>query len=135
MGTPSCGSISFLYFLPNDILFYRRGKSVIKKIQMLLLAGLSLASAIGLSTWVALVFLAFIGIATFLFFFLYIDKKLVTSMVVVVILAFITASPFIIGVLNNGTGSEASPIVFQRCVNYCPSPHLLRGFLITFSKI
>ncbi len=93
--------------------FSEEEKRLSKKIQILILAGLSLASAIGLSTWVALVFVAFVGVTILIFFFSNTEKKLAISMMLIGILAVLFAAPFLIGILHNGTGSDSIPVVFE----------------------
>ncbi len=95
------------------VYFSEEEKRLSKKIQILILAGLSLASAIGLSTWIALVFVVFVGVAILFFFFSKIDKKIAVSMMFIGILAALFAAPFLIGILYNGTGSDASPVAFE----------------------
>lgn len=97
------------------IVFYvsEEEKCLSKKIQILVLAGLSLASAIGLSTWVAIVFFVFAGVASLYFFFLSAEKRLAFSMMFIVILATLFATPFLVGILKNGSGTDAAPVVFE----------------------
>lgn len=100
-------------FALSILCFSGTKKSLLKKIPLYVVCGLSLASAIGLSTWVAIVFAFFLGIASFILFVSKLDKSLAVEFGLIGLVALIFSSPFLAGVFQGGTGAEGAPIIFE----------------------
>lgn len=96
------------------ILFYHRNESgVLVRGASIVTAGLSLASAVGLSTWVAMVFAVFWGISALAALFRKSDTNLLLPLIGAGALSFVFAFPFLAGILAGGTGSEGTPLIIE----------------------
>lgn len=96
------------------LLFYHRKESgVLVKAAAIVTAGLALASAVGLSTWVAMVFAVFWGISALAVLFTKSDTNLVFPLIGAGALSLAFAFPFLAGILAGGTGSEGAPVVIE----------------------
>jgi len=92
-----------------------RGKSVSKQFIFLTIAGFGFASALGLSIYVTLVFVAFWGIWIIMIFFQNTDRSLLLPMIFSGIVAVFLAGPFLMGLFQSegGGGMGQFPIVFE----------------------
>jgi hypothetical protein len=92
---------------------YGYRESASKKFPIAIITGMALASAVGLSTWVAITFSLFWGVWAL---FLFIQKKEYSTgalMIFVGLIALIFASPFLLGVIKGGTGGSGLPFVVE----------------------
>ncbi len=76
-------------------------------------AGIGLASAVGLSTWVAFVFFIFWVVWIAALFFIKKDIQAVLLMVFAGGVAIFFSFPFLFGVFHGGNGNAGSPVVFE----------------------
>jgi hypothetical protein len=92
-----------------------RGQKTSRQFAILTIAGLGFASALGLSVWVTFVFVVFWGIWIITLIIQKTERGLVIPMVVAGIIGILLASPFLIGMLQNGSGAGTgqAPIVFE----------------------
>ncbi len=84
-----------------------------KKIPIALITGVAFASAVGLSTWVAVTFSLFWGVWIL---FLFIQRKEYGAGALMIfsgLIALILASPFLSGVLTGGTGGSGLPFIVE----------------------
>jgi hypothetical protein len=90
-----------------------RSKEPSKQFATLAVAGLAFASAVGLSTWVTLVFAIFWGIWVIALLIQKTGRSLILSMVCSGIIAVLIASPFLMGALQGGDGGaeQLPPVV------------------------
>lgn len=91
--------------------YYRNGPAA-EKLPQIVLAGLAFASAIGLSTWVTLVFAVFLGVWSVVLLFWYKDKTAFLLFVLTGAAALLFAVPFLSEMLNGGTGAGI-PLAFE----------------------
>lgn len=90
-----------------------RDQKLSRQIQAMVIAGLAFASAFGLSVYVTLVFVIFWGIWMIV---LFLQKKRQLSLVMALagIIAAIAISPFIVGLIDGGSGNTGGlPIAFS----------------------
>jgi hypothetical protein len=91
-----------------------RGQTRSKQFVALTIAGAAFASAVGLSVWVALLFVLFWGIWMFFLYFQKEQRALLLPMLVTGVVAVILASPFLSGLLSGGSGgASAFPIAMD----------------------
>ena len=90
-----------------------RNKEPSKQFATLAVAGFAFASAVGLSTWVTLVFAIFWGIWILALLFQKTGRFLILSMICSGIIAVLVAGPFLIGTIQSGGGGaeELPPVV------------------------
>lgn len=98
------GLLLFQYV--NSGTYYRPGSTV-------LMVGLSFASAIGLSTWVAIIFAVFWGVWILILIIQKRERRSVSLMIMAGICALILASPFLDGVIRGGTGASGLPFAIE----------------------
>jgi hypothetical protein len=82
-----------------------------RKFPAAIFAGLALASAVGLSVWVTIVFSVFWVIWIVILIFQKNNWGIVFVMMIAGFVALITASPFLLGVLKAGSGASGPPLV------------------------
>ncbi len=90
-----------------------RGRSITKQFIILVIAGFGFASAVGLSMYVTLIFVAFWGIWFVLIFVQKTDRSLILPMILSGLLAIFFASPFLLGLFQGGSGAGQFPIMFE----------------------
>lgn len=99
------------------LLHYARGKSQTRQFTILAVAGLSFASAFGLSVYVALVFVVFWGIWLGMLFIKREDNSsLILPMISSGVIALIISAPFLVGLFQGGGSGDSGvglPIVFE----------------------
>lgn len=78
-----------------------------------IIAGLALASAVGLSTWVTITFSIFLGVWIISLFTRNNNRNLITLMILTGVVAVLSASPFLSGVIKGGTGASGPPIIIE----------------------
>jgi hypothetical protein len=90
-----------------------RSKKPSKQFAILAVAGLAFASAVGLSTWVTLVFAIFWGIWVIALLIQKTERSLSLSMICSGIIAVLLASPFLMGIIKGGDGGagQLPPVV------------------------
>jgi hypothetical protein len=94
------------------ILQYYRSGPAAEKLPQFVLAGLAFASAIGLSTWVTLVFAVFLGVWSIVLLVWYKDKAAFLLLVLTGVAALMFAVPFLTEMLKGGTGGGI-PVAFE----------------------
>jgi len=92
---------------------YTHQKTYYKKILVAIIAGLAFASAVGLSTWVAITFSIFWGAWILILLIQKKESRLVVLMMFAGFVALIVASPFLIGIIRGGTGASGLPFVVE----------------------
>ncbi len=92
---------------------YYRDDSLHKRISAAIVAGLTFASAVGLSVWVTVVFSLFLGVWSLILLVWHRDKRLLLLLLVAGLAALLFASPFLLGVLKGGTGGSGIPFAFE----------------------
>lgn len=96
------------------VIYYHRGQSgALVKSASIVTAGLALASAVGLSTWIAMVFAIFWGISALTALFRKSETNLLLPLIGAGVLSIVFALPFLAGILAGGTGSEGAPIIVE----------------------
>lgn len=94
---------------------FAQGKSPLKQFSILVIAGLALASAAGLSIYVTLVFAAFWGVWLIVLFLQKTDRSLILPMLLSGIIALGLTAPFFFNLLQvcSGDAAGAFPIRFE----------------------
>jgi hypothetical protein len=96
------------------LLQFSRDKSLARQIPAMFITGLAFASAVGLSTWVTLVFAAFWGIWIIKLLAGKKEIRLAGLMVFAGIIAILAASPFLAGALQGDSSiSGSAPVVLE----------------------
>jgi hypothetical protein len=120
--------MGFLLFQNSD------HKAPSNKLSTVIIVGLAFASAIGLSTWVAIVFSIFWGMWILILIVQKKDNVLISMMMSAGLLALIFATPFLLGILKGGTGASGLPIAIE-VRRFTPmSPYLNLLLLSNFQK-
>lgn len=89
---------------------YYRKKPLNQSIIPIIIAGMAFASAVGLSTWVAITFSVFLGLWVIVLFVQNNDSLLIKFIFLAGIIALLSSSPFLIGVVSGGTGASGFPV-------------------------
>jgi len=92
------------------ILQYYRRRSVNSSIPAIVIAGLAFASAAGLSIWVTITFALFLGVWLAILLIQQTDREMIRLIILAGIVALLAASPFLIGIIQGGTGASGLPI-------------------------
>jgi len=108
------------------ILQYYRGRSIKTSIPAMAVAGLAFASAAGLSIWVTITFAVFLGVWLVILFTQRTDRELIMGIILTGIVAVLAASPFLIGVLQGGTGASGLPVTLA-VRRYLPAAPIVAG--------
>jgi hypothetical protein len=95
---------------------YYYKQNIHKKIPAMIVAGLSFASAVGLSTWVTLTFSLFLGVWAVILLAQKKDRELIPLMAFAGLVALLFAFPFILGILKGGTGASGGGLPFEFAV-------------------